>query len=199
MSSKTVDSAKTKRSHDVPIPLGKRKAPAEEESENFNNSIGIMMFAGCGCNPNCFMKLCDRPHNYMHAINTIKKCMITSRSASRLEFRQHLVSRLKKLETSTGERIFYTYSINNDIEDIIVCKKAWLLCHGATDHALKRAKEEISQDLNSFNGLRKNEKSRDIVAIMNTKITKSAISLLERREIMNNVNIPCSDASVMVN
>lgn len=185
---------------DCLIEIGKRKRVIEPTDEEIHNSIATMIFAGCPCPTNCFMNLCDRRHNYIHAIEIIENCLRPYRNMTRKERREYFIAHVRELEFKSGtERRFYSYSIADGDQRVIVCKYTFLMCHGASLYDLKQAKQAVRLGLNAFNAFAIDEKvPSSVLSDMNSSLVNSNCNILERRDIINTIKIPYSEASFTV-
>lgn len=179
----------------VNILIQTNKRTIFREDVDLDRSAELMIFSGCGCRPNCFLNLCEAPHNYVRGIEIIRACQERTNQLTTTERCNYLKDLLRSMEVTHGlERDTYKYCISFKGEKFIVCRNAFILCHDVTNYTLKKAKQEIRAGLNGCSDFRSNATVADsTLAEVNLQMCKSDVSYLDRRAVLNSMKAPHTD------
>lgn len=182
----------------ITVPCKKRTIYRDEES--LDSSAGLMMFSGCGCNINCFLRLCQGNYNYVRGIEIIRNCQKQTSELSTTERREALRKILISIATARDlYRNTYKYFIDYENERYYVCRKTFQLCYDFSEYAIKRVKREMREGWNGCNSFRVSAVvSNSTLSEVNLLLEKSGIDDLDRREIVNNMKAPHTDRSSKV-
>lgn len=155
---------------------------------------------GC-CKNNCFLQMCEGPHNYSRAVSILANCRSELRCMTSDEVQAHLLSKLLTFSFAFhGNRRVVDYVVLHDNVQYSVCYKAFTLSYGITTYSLKQIKKSLENDLyaahGGFTDFTKvhDETLRDLDSML--KINNVDIS--ERKDLLGRCIIPSSDESMMV-